>query len=178
VDAPWVTFVIPAGQRNLMSSSIDHELSPTGYLDLVKIVFALPADSVPGGGTETMWAEDTANGAYRLRNIPFYAMGVSLDDLINARQEEDQLVFSGVIARGGHSTYRVFLRDTTTDAQFSRLWEALERLGCSYEGATKRLIAIDVPPEADIHAAYKILQQGEAVGLWDFQEGHCGHPTC
>lgn len=39
-----------------------------------------------------------------------------------------------------------------------------------------RLFAIDVPPEADIHGVYSMLEDGEREGAWDFEEGHCGHP--
>ena len=43
------------------------------------------------------------------------------------------------------------------------------------EQATDRLLAIDVPPETDVHAAYALLEKGETDGFWDFEEGHCGH---
>lgn len=155
---------------------IEHSVEPTEYLDLVKVSFPLPPDSIPGGGTETVWAEDLGSGSYRVRNSPFYIKGISFEDIVRAKEKDDQLLFSDVAARGGHSTYRLFLRGGRSEEDFIRAWEPLEQLGCSYEGATKRLLAIDVPPEANIYQAYKRLQDGEAAGIWDFQEGHCGHP--
>jgi hypothetical protein len=158
-------------------SLIEHSVQPEGYFDLAKVVFEVPADSIVGAGTETMWAEHLGTDTYRLRNIPFYVMGVSFEDVIRAREKDDELFFSKVVAPAGHSTYRVFLGQATTEADFLGLWEPLERLGCSFEGATPRLFAIDVPPEADIYTIYGLLEKGEAAGFWDFQEGHCGHPV-
>lgn len=45
------------------------------------------------------------------------------------------------------------------------------------EGAFRRLLAIDVPPEADIHQVYAQLQAGESEGNWVFEGGHYGHPV-
>jgi hypothetical protein len=157
-------------------STIEHVVEPTTYCDLVKVSFEVPPDSIPGGGTEIIWAEDLGGGSYRIRNSPFYVKGISFEYIVRAKEKEDQLLFSDVAGRGGHSTYRLFLRDGRSEDDFIRAWEPLEQLGCSYEGATKRLLAIDVPPETNIYEAYKRLQDGEAAGIWDFQEGHCGHP--
>lgn len=55
-------------------------------------------------------------------------------------------------------------------------WLPLENAGCTYERATGRLLAIDVPPLTEIHLAYGLLEAGEQAGVWSFQEGHCGHP--
>jgi hypothetical protein len=43
------------------------------------------------------------------------------------------------------------------------------------EYATKTIVGVDVPPEADIYAVYQILENAEAAGLLSFEEGHCGH---
>ena len=38
------------------------------------------------------------------------------------------------------------------------------------------LLAVDIPPNVDIHKAYELLDYGEQAGIWGFEEGHCGHP--
>ena len=63
----------------------------------------------------------------------------------------------------------------TTEEKFARDWEPLEKLGCTYERANRRLVAIDVPPRSDVYAVYAVLEDGEKDGLWEFEEGHCGH---
>jgi hypothetical protein len=52
----------------------------------------------------------------------------------------------------------------------------LQAAGCSFEGVEGRLLAVDVPPRANIHHVYHLLQHGEDDGVWEFEEGHCGHP--
>ena len=51
--------------------------------------------------------------------------------------------------------------------------QRLEGLGCTFEKATARLYAVDVPKESDIDAVYRALEQGEEAGAWEFEEGHC-----
>jgi len=143
---------------------------------LVKVVFELPKSDWYDYGTESMWASHLGHDRYRLENIPFYAYGVSYGDVIVAGQIQGQIVFRIVSHRGGHSTYRVFLYEGTTDEKFKRIWGELEQLGCTYEKATDRLFAIDVPPQANIYEAYGILERGETSQAWDFEEAHCGHP--
>jgi hypothetical protein len=51
---------------------------------------------------------------------------------------------------------------------------------CTYEFAdegSKLLYAVDVPPAANIFEVYQILEDGEGLSVWAFDEGHCGHPT-
>lgn len=129
-------------------------------------------------GAESMWAEDLGQGRYRLRNVPFATYGLSNEDVVRAELRAGQLMVTGVVIRGGHSTYRLILK-SGTDAKsprFEEHWKQLERLGCTYESTEDRILAIDVPPTADIYEVYRRLEQGEKAEVWDFEEGHCGHP--
>jgi uncharacterized protein DUF4265 len=51
---------------------------------LVKITFALEPEAWHGYRTETVWAEKLGRNRYRLRNTPFYAFGVSAEDVVFA----------------------------------------------------------------------------------------------
>ena len=150
-------------------------MKPLSNGTLVKIIFELPEDSPYGA--ESLWAERIAEGKYRLDNSPFYVYGYSHEDVVAVIEEDGSLVVKGLIARGGHSTYRVYLaEELTVDSQeFEAYWCRLESLGCTYEGANQRMLAIDVPPAASIFAVYRILEEGEAARVWEFEEGHCGH---
>lgn len=125
-----------------------------------------------------MWAVSLGQDQYRLENIPFYAYGVSYDDVVIAKPVRKQLLFQSVFQRGGHSTYRIFLLQHTSIGEFEKSWLALEEIGCSYERATDQLFAIDVPPETDIDQAYSALERGEKAKVWDFEEANCAHPAC
>lgn len=89
---------------------------------------------------------------------------------------EDRLFFELVEGRGGHSTYRLFVVGGIADDQWQPFWQPLEEIGCTFEQATPRLFAIDVPPETDIYKAHELLDFGEKAGVWSFEEAHCGHP--
>jgi hypothetical protein len=145
--------------------------------ELSKIVIDLEADAWHGYATETVWAENLSEGVFRIRNIPFYAKEVSVGDdvLTEYRDENHHLKF--VTKRGGHSTYRIFLGEEVTAEIFRKYWEPLEKIGCTYEKGQGRLIAVDVPPTTDIYHTYALLEEGEKDSIWEFEEGHCGHPA-
>jgi hypothetical protein len=124
---------------------------------------------------ERMHATNTGDGKYILRNSPFYAFGISAEDVFYATSEDGELTFSGVASRGGHSTYRVRLPAQRDHAEFLKNWEELERLGCTYEGSsadTHRLYTIDVPPTIDVLKVYRVLEEKEQRGIWVFEEAH------
>lgn len=147
-------------------------------LDLVKVRFELPPeDRAHGVETESLWAQVTGDGRYRIDNIPFYAYDISLGDVVTGTVDGDRIAFQRVLERGGHSTYRILVKDERgyESPAFLEGWRELENHGCSYEVAKRRWIAIDVPSAADVFAVYRILEDGENRGLWSFEEGHCGH---
>jgi hypothetical protein len=142
---------------------------------LVRIVFRLEPSAWHGNATERLWAEPLGKDRFRLRNSPFYAFDVSNEDIVLGEQSDGEMFFKNVVMRGGHSTYRLKLRVQDVRAPgFTRFWQPLERRGCSFEEGP--VVAVDVPPRADIYAVYGLLEAGESAGTWDFEEGHCGHP--
>jgi hypothetical protein len=146
--------------------------------NLVKVLFEIYEED-DAYSTESLWANDLGNGQYRLENSPFIAYGYSYHDIVEAREKNRLLFIVGVLIPGGHSTYRLFLKDGVVreSNKFTDVWHPMEELGCTYEVATSRLLSIDVPPPANIFAVYAILQAGESAGVWDFEEAHCGHPV-
>ena len=141
------------------------------HSDLVRVLFHLEAGQE--SATERLWAESIGGGRYRLRNSPFFAFGVSAGDVVFAKDIEGETTFAGVSIYGGHSTYRLKVVPGG-DAEFRLYWTALQQAGCSYEQG--QVLAVDVPTGADIYEIYAQLEAGEAAGVWEFEEGHCGHP--
>src|SRR5260370_38432295 len=87
------------------------------------------------------------------------------------------LDFKGVVERGGHSTYMLLVK--ATEPRFGSYWNMLKKSGCSYESANlklsmgqRSLFSVDVPPSADIHEIYEMLERGKSDGVWIFQEGY------
>lgn len=142
-----------------------------------KVFIELPAGAWHGSASESLWAYDGGHGIYTLDNVPFYARGVSCGDSVKAVRRADGLLWmERVTIRGGHSTYRLILRNESTfEGARDRLREILES-GATVERAQGSLFALDLPPQVDIYEAYALFERGEAAGWWDFEEGHCGHP--
>lgn len=141
---------------------------------LVRVTAILNPSDEQGFGSESLWAEPLTHGRYRIRNSPFYAYGISTEDIVIAEQEDGLLRVQRVILRGNHSTYRLKLSGLLINSpEFLEHWRPLQELGCTFEQGP--LIAVDVPPSADIYAVYSLLEAGESEGVWEFEEGHCGH---
>jgi hypothetical protein len=146
---------------------------------LVRINFPLsPEDHAQGVQAENLWAEPLGGDRFRIDNVPFYVYGISADDVVIADEQDGRLRFQEVASRGGHSTYRVLVSDPAgfESEGFRHLWERLSELGCSYEVAKRHWVTIDVPPDSDVFAAYRIFEQGAASAVWTFEEAHCGNP--
>lgn len=143
---------------------------PPSAKDLVKISVTVPPEEWHGHGREARWAEALGGQRYRLQNIPFFAYGLSLLDVIQINAAEAVQT----IEEAGHSTYRVFIKDAFT-LRAVELLDTMTSLGTSYERATASLVAIDVPPETDIHKVFAVLEGGTLEGVWDFEEAHVEH---
>lgn len=139
---------------------------------LVRIRFDLEADAWHGNASERLWAEPVGAGRYRLRNSPFYSSGVSAEDVVFGEERAGELVFVAVSIAAGHSTYRIKI-PYPEPALFAQYWQPLQDAGCSNEEGP--VLAVDVPPTADIYRVYELLEAGADAGIWDFDEGHCGH---
>ena len=148
-------------------------MSKTTGHGLVRVVFQLEPGALDGCATERLWAEPVGPDRYRLRNTPFLAFDVSNEDVIFGKERDGEIFFAGVSIRGRHSSYRIKLLANANEATFQRYWAPMKRLGCSYEEGN--VLAVDVPPSADIYAVYELLEAGSSAGAWDFEEGHCGH---
>ena len=147
-------------------------------LPLIKVVIFLGDDEWHGYQTESLWAEKISSNRCRIRNTPFYAKGVSFEDVAFIQEKDDGLWFESISLAAGHSTYRILLDKSIPKTDFQKYWSPIENLGCSYESADSGkmlLLAVDVPPSVDIHKMYALLEDGEQAKVWNFEEGHCGH---
>src|SRR5437868_13048249 len=136
-------------------------IHPKGAAGLEKITVQLEKAEWHNYGTETMWARRLDESTFEIRNVPFYAYGISYGDVVQARRRGEQNIIENVVERSGHSTYRIFVTDREDLTKFQDFWHPLETMGCTVERATTRLFAVDVPVTASITAVYEILQAGE-----------------
>ena len=148
---------------------------------LIRVAFDLPREPEnpdwPPSSAETMWA--ALVGPFRgvLQNVPFYAKGIAYNDTVEfaVAIDSDVVEFVRVVAHSGHSTYRILILTDQASA-FEEWWPKLGALGCTYERADEALVGIDMSPAVNVHKAYRVLEHGEKVGIWGFEEGYYYQP--
>lgn len=142
-----------------------------------KITIELEPEAWHGYSSESVWATLLDNGFYKVENSPFFARGLSYEDIVQARYQDGLNMFVRTVASSGRSTYRIILSEGASSAQFERFWEPLEAEGCRYEhgdfGYT--MYSVDVPKETNVQKVFSLLNKGVSQDVWDFEEGHCGH---
>lgn len=141
----------------------------------VKVVVALERDEedYPPADHENLWAEAVGGGVFRIDNIPFFAQGIAVGDLVSAEPGEHGLLrVQQVVQPSGHSTFRVIIYDK---AEVPAVREFFLRMGCASElSHIPGLIAIDAPPSVSLDALRKFLDSGLESGQWDFEEACLG----
>lgn len=141
----------------------------------VKILFRLIKDNdgYPPREWESMWAVPLGGGCYRLDSIPFYAVGISSEDVVAATNVDGELLFERLVEEGGHTTVRLLCWN---DADVEPVRAALRDLGCASELSDIRgLIAVDVPPAVDYKRVREFLINGTDTDRWDVEESCLAH---
>lgn len=133
-------------------------------------------DDEPGPLEDMVWAEPLGSGRYRLESCPFFAGGLSRNDVIQADVPPGQgpPVLAEVVEKGGHRTLRLSLAAAVELAspQVQQILERLSELGCGHELLRPRLAAVDLPPEAELPAVAELLQRAAQDGVlrWEWAD--------
>lgn len=130
-----------------------------------KVLFSVPNED-GSAEVETLWAFDLGGDHYKLDNSPFYAYSVSWQDIVYAPfdKDEERPKFQRVASKSGNRTVRVKFESPVEQGNESdRVLQGLASLGCSYEGANKTYISINIPPEVELEAVRKYLIECEAT---------------
>jgi hypothetical protein len=117
-----------------------------------KVAFRVP-DADGSIQVETLWATALGNDEYKLDNSPFYAYSVSWEDLVYAPidQIDGRPTFARVVKKSGNRTVRVILVPPAESGNTSDLvLQGLNDLGCSYEGANRAYVAVNVPADVEL----------------------------
>jgi hypothetical protein len=159
--------MVVAGDDGAVKDSRD------GY---VKVQFRLETDQDgwPPASVESMWAVDLGDGTVRLDNTPWFVRGVASGDIIRAEVDDEGVHWAGETVRASENcTIRlIVLTDGGSGAARQTVLETFHRLGTTGEGIEQfRMVALDVPPDADLPRIRKLLEHGEAEGWWHWEEG-------
>ena len=127
-----------------------------------KVLFRVPDDD--GGATvETLWAVPLGNDLYKLDNSPFFAYGVSWQDVVFAPHDPQEQVptFRAIAEPSGNRTVRVIFDLPLAPGNASdQILQRLDEMGCSFERAHSGYVSVNVPPsvELDKVRSYLIAQ--------------------
>lgn len=139
----------------------------------------VPLERAPGASgpaEDWLWAEPLGSGRFRIESSPFFAYGVSRDDVVRAAEAagEEAPRLEDVVEKGGHRTLRLALDSSVdlADASVQGLLERLLEIGCTHEALRPKLVSIDVPPEVDVAVVAELLQAlvGDRTLLWEWAD--------
>ncbi len=141
----------------------------------VKVHFRLEIeDDWPPASVESLWAVDQGNGTARLDNIAWFVRDIASGDIVTAEPDEEGVLWAGqVVRRSENCTIRliVFRDDGSATARQSVI-NAFHELGVRGEGIERfGMVALDVPPTADLAEVQRLLNHGVAKEWWDMEEG-------
>jgi hypothetical protein len=141
----------------------------------VKVHFRMEVeDGWPPAGVESLWAVGVGEGEVRLDNVPFFVRGIACGDVVAVSPDEDGQLWAGdVLRRSSNCTIRLIVtRDEGSGAARQSALRAFQRLGVEGEGIERfGMVALDVPPTADLRKVRKLLNHGVAERWWHMEEG-------
>lgn len=153
-------------------------MTPCGSTGLVKVHFGIRVeDGWPPVGSESMWARPVSDDVVELENTPFFARGVSNGDHVRVvRDDEATLSAVEVVKWSQRCTVRVVpFRAGPLQGDRQRVLDEFAAVGVTGEGIEQyNLVALDIPPTADLSAVKLLLRDGVDRGWWDFEESNVG----
>lgn len=120
--------------------------------------------------TETLWASPIGSNQYKLDNSPFFAYGVSWQDIVEAHGSGDSFPeFLAVVQKSGNRTVRIVFDTNVYSPESEKVMAQLRDLGCTYEGMPPRLISVNVPPETELDVVAEYLTSSPGL-QWEYAD--------
>jgi hypothetical protein len=110
--------------------------------------------TAPDGLIETPWAERIGD-KFRLDNLPWYAYGISDNDLVDAVATDVEGIFDfvRVVSPSGNRLIRVIFED----GHYQSMLDQLHAMGCHYEGFNKKFFAVSIPLHVSLDDVTQLL---------------------
>lgn len=142
----------------------------------VKVLFHLRVeDGWPPVGTESMWARPLSADVVEIDNTPFFVRGISCGDHVKViRDAAGTLTATEVIEWSQRCTVRVVpFRAGPLQGDRQRVLGEFAVVGVTGEGIEQYgIVALDIPPTADLSAVKHLLRDGMERGWWDYEESN------
>jgi hypothetical protein len=93
--------------------------------------------------TESLWFDKEHEG-YRVKNIPFFVEGVSLNDIVSLESVgSSEFIIGAVVQKSGNSTIWLYVLE---QQHSSELLQLLQTTSCRFEtGVIEGLYAVSIP---------------------------------
>ena len=130
-------------------------------------------DSHPPGNEEWVWAI-RVGGRFVIESIPFFTREAAVGDLVEVlSDDEGRLWFDVIQTASAHSLIRVVFFD---GGCVESVCTFLEALGCATERMEEfKLLAVDVPPEADMSRIKAFLRNETEHSRLDYEDAILRH---
>lgn len=141
----------------------------------MRVVFELERDDDwPPAASERLWAVPVGPGLARVDNIPFFVRGLACGDVVRFEEDEEGVRWGQeVVESSGNCTIRVLPK-----GDLGAALDLFAPLGVEGEGFGRfGLVALNVPPTADLAAVRRLLRRLEEAG-WEYEEGSITPAWC
>jgi hypothetical protein len=141
----------------------------------VRVRFPLEVDDDgwPPFSSEGVWAIPLGGDRYLVQNTPWFVRALANGDVVRATPDGDGVLWASErLEWSGYLTGRAIpIANGPLDGDPARVLEVLAQEGVSGEGFGELpIVSIEISP-ADVVALKRQLVDGEANGLWHFEEG-------
>jgi hypothetical protein len=109
---------------------------------------------------ETLWAIDLGDNLYKLNNSPFFAYGISCDDVVYApfNVNEGFPIFERIVTKSGNRTVRINFDSLPEPGNHEEaVLKHIKDAGYAYEKCSLTFIAVETGPDGDFDGLLKYL---------------------
>ncbi|MYZ34511.1 MULTISPECIES: DUF4265 domain-containing protein [unclassified Streptomyces] len=146
--------------------------------DRVRVLFPLEQDDGwPPVASERLWAIPVDVDLVRIDNVPWFVRDLSLNDIVRTRTDpRGALEAVRKISWSGNCTVRIIPYEPGRFSGDSQaIIDIFSPLGVQAEGIEQfGMIALNVPPSADISGVKGLLIRGSEADWWDYEESCIG----
>jgi hypothetical protein len=168
----WRRIKKKSGKHALADLNQYRRANNSGMVEVVVRLDVVNDDSV-AVDEEFLWAENEEPAHYRVKSIPFYAPGISYNDLVAVIEKDGRLLVSEVVSTRWHSTIRVGVYGREF---IGRIRTQLSSLGCNTEANfIKGFLAVDIPANVDYGKVLEMLSDLKKKNKILFEEPVINH---